>query len=203
MFSFSPTILIIIITAIISYIAFNNGKLMGELIFHPPAVQQKKQWYRFVTCGFIHADFQHLIFNMLTLYFFGTVVEEYYQMTLGSFGFYTFYLLAIIVSEIPSYIKNRNNSRYYSLGASGGVSAVVFSYILFAPWQWFTFPPIPAILYGVGYLIYSVYMSKKQKDNINHDAHFWGAIFGIVFTIILNPKVIDYFLDQITHPKLP
>ena len=124
-------------------------------------------------------------------------------MTLGSFGFYTFYLLAIIVSEIPSYIKNRNNSRYYSLGASGGVSAVVFSYILFAPWQWFTFPPIPAILYGVGYLIYSVYMSKKQKDNINHDAHFWGAIFGIVFTIILNPKVIDYFLDQITHPKLP
>jgi membrane associated rhomboid family serine protease len=197
------TIIIIAITCLVSFGAFKNDKIKSDLIMWPPAISRQKQWYRFVTSGFIHADMQHLFFNMFTLYFFGRAIEELYKNYLGSFGFYIFYIMAIIISEIPSYVKNRNNSSYASLGASGGVSAVVFSYILLAPWSWFQFPPLPAIIYGIGYLVYTVYMSKKQSDNINHDAHFWGAIFGVTFTLLLDKNILPYFLNQLMHPHGP
>jgi len=121
----------------------------------------------------------------------------------GPLGFWGLYLGGILVSDIPSYLKNRNNSAYASLGASGGVSSVVFAFILFSPWSWFTFPPVPAIVYGIGYLVYCVYMGKRGGDNINHDAHFWGALYGVVFTIIAQPKIGGYFLDQLMHPQWP
>ncbi|MES1214951.1 MAG: rhomboid family intramembrane serine protease [Bacteroidota bacterium] len=199
----SITIIIIIITCVISLGGFNNHKIMNDLIFYPPAIKEQNQWYRFLTNGFLHTDYQHLFFNMFTLYFFGRAIEPLYAVHLGKFGFLFFYLAGIIVSGIPSYIKHRNDYDYRSLGASGGVSAVVFAYILMAPWSWFTFPPIPAILYGILYLFYSVYMSKKGTDNINHDAHFWGAIFGVVFTLIMEPSLLTFFLQQITHPRGP
>jgi membrane associated rhomboid family serine protease len=169
---------------------------------YPPAVG-RGQFYRLLTSGFIHADYNHLIFNMLTLYFFGGPVEKIMTGVIGKFGFLALYLGGIIISDIPSYIKHRNNSHYASLGASGGVSSVMFAFILFAPWTWFSFPPVPAIVYGVGYLVYCIYMGKKGGDNINHDAHFWGALFGIVFVLINSPEMASYFLDQLMHPKGP
>ncbi len=197
------TIIIIIITVLVSFGGFNNQKVMNDLIFYPPAITKQNQWYRFITSGFLHADYSHLFFNMFTLYFFGRGMESFYNAYMGKFGFLIFYIAAIIVSGIPSFIKHRNDHYYRSLGASGGVSAVVFSYILFAPWDWFTFPPIPAIVYAILYIIYSIYMSRKGGDNINHDAHLWGAAFGVAFTLAMEPRLIDFFLKQIAHPKGP
>ena len=199
---FSQTLIIIIFTALTSILAFNNQKLYGDLIMYPPAVN-KGQYYRLLTSGFIHADFNHLIFNMLTLYFFGKTVENAMGTIIGKYGFLALYLGGIIVSDIPSYLKNRTNHHYASLGASGGVSSVVFSFIMFAPWAWFAFPPVPAIVYGIGYLFYCVYMGKKGGDGINHDAHFWGALYGVVFTLINEPKMAAYFLNQLMHPQGP
>jgi len=198
----SQTIIIVIITAITSLIAFNNQKIYGDLIMYPPAIN-RGQYYRLLTSGFIHADYNHLIFNMLTLYFFGKFVEGAMGAVIGQYGFLALYLGGIIISDIPSYLKNRNNSHYASLGASGGVSAVVFAFIMFAPWAWFAFPPVPAIVYGIGYLFYCIYMGKKGGDNINHDAHFWGALYGILFTLINEPRMGAYFLDQLMHPQGP
>jgi membrane associated rhomboid family serine protease len=197
------TLIIIIITVLISFGGFNNQKIMNDLIFYPPAITKQHQWYRFITSGFLHADYMHLFFNMFTLYFFGTGMEGLYNAYLGPAGFLIFYLAAIIVSGIPSFIKHRNDFYYRSLGASGGVSAVVFAYVLFAPWNWFTFPPLPAIIYAVLYVWYSIYMAKKGSDNINHDAHLWGAAFGVAFTLAMDPKILDYFLSQVTHPQGP
>nr|HQV06693.1 rhomboid family intramembrane serine protease [Chitinophagaceae bacterium] len=155
------TLIIIIITVIISLGGFSRPQVMNDLIFYPPAITQQNQWYRFITSGFLHADYTHLFFNMLTLYFFGSGMEKFYDAQIGKLGFLIFYLAGIIVSSIPTYIKHRNDAGYRSLGASGGVSAVVFAYVLFAPWSWFTFPPLPAVVYAVIYIYYSVYMSKK------------------------------------------
>ncbi len=198
----TQTLILIVITGIVSLTAFNNRKTFNDLMMYPPAIE-KGQFYRFLTSGFIHADYNHLIFNMLTLYFFGRAVESVMGEISGKLGFLALYLGGIIVSDIPSYLKNRHNSSYASIGASGGVSSVVFAYILFAPWQWFAFPPVPAIVYGAGYLAYCVYMSKKGSDGINHDAHFWGAIYGIVFTIINEPKLASFFVNQLMHPHGP
>ena len=198
----SQTLILIIITAIISITAFGNRKIYDDLIMYPPAVNRGQYW-RLLTSGFIHADYQHLLFNMLTLYFFGEAVEKVMQQIAGPLGFWVLYLGGILISDFPSYLKNRTNSAYASLGASGGVSSVVFAFILFSPWSWFTFPPVPAIVYGIGYLFYCMYMSKRGGDNINHDAHFWGALYGIVFTIIAEPKIGTYFLDQLMHPQWP
>ena len=199
----SITIIIIIITVLVSLGGFNNPKIMNDLIFYPPAIKEQNQWYRFISNGFLHADYSHLFFNMFTLYFFGRSMESLYAVYLGKFGFLFFYIAAIIVSGIPSYIKHRNDSTYRSLGASGGVSAVVFAYILMAPWAWFTFPPLPAILYGIAYLWYCVYMDKKGGGNINHNAHLWGALYGVAFTLINEPRVGAYFLNQLMHPQGP
>ena len=198
----SQTLIIIILTAITSFLAFSNQKLYGDLIMYPPAIN-KGQYYRLLTSGFIHADYSHLIFNMLTLYFFGKFVEEAMGSIIGRYGFLALYLGGIIISDIPSFLKNRNNSHYASLGASGGVSSVVFAFILFAPWAWFAFPPVPAIVYGIGYLVYCVYMGKKGGDRVNHDAHFWGALYGVVFTIINEPRIGAYFINQLMHPQGP
>ena len=198
----SQSLIIIILTVLVSVAAFNSQKVYDDLILYPPAVNRGQYW-RLLTSGFIHADFQHLLFNMLTLYFFGAAIEGMMRTVAGPLGFWGLYIGGILVSDLPSYLKNRHNDRYSSLGASGGVSSVVFAFILFAPWSWFTFPPVPAVVYGVGYLWYCVYMSKRGGDNINHDAHFWGALYGVVFTIIAEPKVLNFFLSELIHPKGP
>jgi membrane associated rhomboid family serine protease len=202
---FDITLTIIIVTCVITLTGFKNGKVVDELIFWPPAINQKHQYYRFITCGLIHADYMHLIFNMLTLYFFGTFMEAHYQGELGLQKWYylALYIGALIVSNIPTYLKHRNDYNYRSLGASGAVSAVLFAFILLYPWQRIVVLvfPVPAIVYGVLFLIYSAYMSRKGGDNVNHDAHFYGALFGILFTIAVSPNVAGEFWNKLIHPR--
>ncbi len=201
---FTITVAIIIITAIISFIAFSSEKIINDLIFWPPMIKEKNQYYRFITSGLIHADIPHLAFNMITLYFFGRLVEEYlFIPRIGKTGYLLFYIAGIIVSEIPSYIRHRNNYSYRSLGASGAVTAVLFSFILLAPWQtiYVFFLPVPAIIFAALYVGYSIYMDRKGGDNVNHSAHLWGAAWGVLFTIFMEPDIINRFLDQLMRPN--
>ena len=200
---FTITIAIIIITAIISFTAFNNEKITNDLIFWPPMIKEKHQYYRFITSGFIHADIAHLAFNMITLYFFGRAMEMFFIAKIGKIGFLLFYIAGIIVSEIPSFIKHRDNYQYRSLGASGAVTAVLFSFILLAPWQtlYVFFLPVPAIIFAALYVGYSIYMDRKGGDNVNHSAHLWGAVWGVAFTILMEPNVLSHFLNQLMKPS--
>ncbi|HEU4552984.1 MAG TPA: rhomboid family intramembrane serine protease [Chitinophaga sp.] len=197
------SLVIIIITCIISITAFNRPDEIDKLSMWPYMVREHNQYYRFITGGLVHADYMHLGFNMLTLWFFGRNIEIIFQQLFGNkIYFLLFYVLALIVSDIPSYIRHRNNYSYRSIGASGAVSAVVFAAILFQPWATILVFVIPmwAILYGVLFLGYSVYMSRRGGDGINHDAHFWGAIFGVLFPLVLKwDVVVPVFMYQITH----
>ncbi len=201
---FSISLVIIIVTCLVSYTALKNYDQLDKMSLQPYMVKNYRQYYRFITSGFVHADFQHLIFNMLTLFFFGPAIERLFMQLFQSKVVYIlYYLLGIIVANIPSYIKHRNNSNYSSLGASGAISAVVFTAIMIDPWNtiYFFFIPIPAVIYGVLFLALSAYMSRKGGDNINHDAHMWGALFGIVFPLIFHPELGTYFLHMLMQPR--
>jgi membrane associated rhomboid family serine protease len=207
----SITIIIIIITALVSFTAFSNQKIVDDLIFYPPAVANQNQWYRFFSCGLIHADIPHLAFNMLSLYFFGPHVENAFLSVFGEKGkaFYLLmYITAFAVSLLPTYFKNKNNYHYRSLGASGAVSAVVFAFILFYPLQGLGLFFIPifiaGFLFGIIYLVISHYMEKKGGDNINHSAHIWGSIYGVAFIIVMarlfsDTPVLSDFINQIMN----
>lgn len=186
----SITVIIIIITAIISFTAFSSDKVMNDLIFYPPAVTYHKQYYRFITCGFIHADIGHLAFNMISFYLFGGFVEDKFLEIFGNGGrllYILLYVLALIVSILPTYFKNRNNQSYRSLGASGAVSAVVFAGLMIAPYVkvgFFIIPPIiPGFVFGPLYLIISAWLDRKGGDNINHSAHIWGHCSALLFSL--------------------
>lgn len=196
------TTAIIIITVIISIAAWQSRPLLERLIFYPPAVQ-RGQYDRLLTHGFIHADGMHLLFNMFTLYFFGRAIERFYINKFGSLGFVAFYVLAIVVAIIPSYLRHKNNARYRSLGASGAVSAVLFAYILFTPWSTlylFAIVPIPAIVFAIAYVGYSIWADRQHGGSINHSAHLFGAAFGVVATIIIEPSIVLYFIEKLLNP---
>lgn len=202
---FTITLSIIVLTCLISATAFNNSKILDDLIFWPPAISIRHQYYRFVTCGLIHADIMHLAFNMITLYFFGRQIEARWMGELGlpHYVYLVLYVGALIAANIPTYIKRRDDYNYRSLGASGAVCAVLFAFILLKPWAMLQviIIPIPAIIYAFLFLGYSVYMSKRGGDNVNHDAHFWGALFGIVFTLAVRPSVMTTFINELSHPR--
>ena len=203
---YSITTIIIVLTSIISFLAFNNPRLMDALIFWPPAVSMRHQYYRFISCGLIHANIMHLAFNMITLYFFGKALESYYMGILGlqHYFFTILYFTALVVANIPSYFKQYDNYNYRSLGASGAVCAVMFAFILISPWerlQLFFYIPMPAIIYAVLFLGYSIYMSRRGGDRVNHDAHLWGALFGVLFTIAVHPSVVSSFLNELSQPR--
>ena len=199
------TTYILIVTTLVSFFAFNNIELRQKLIFNPFIIRSKNEYYRFITSGFIHADWGHLILNMLVLFFFSFTIESYYlqlfdNKVMAKYYFLFLYSGGLIVSDLPSYFKHKDNYYYNSLGASGATSSVLFAYILFKPWAmlyFFGIIPIPAIIFGVGYLWYSTHMSKKAIDNINHDAHFYGAIWGILFTLIIKPEVGLIFINKL------
>lgn len=199
-----PLALLIILaaTCIVSFMAFSNRRLMDDLILWPPAVERKHEYYRLLTYGLVHADGSHLLFNMLTLYFFGRQMAPIYDAELGVFGFALFYLGGLLVSILPTYLKNRRNSNYYSLGASGAVSAVLFGYILLAPWSRIIVfvIPMPAIIYAVLYTAYSIYMDHRGSDHINHSAHLWGAGYGVLFTLLMDRQVLPHFLGALSRP---
>jgi membrane associated rhomboid family serine protease len=201
----SITIIIIIITAVISFMAFSNHELMDKLIFYPPDISQRKQWYRFFSNGLIHADIGHLAFNMLSLYFFGDLVNQAFSQIFGNSGtllYLLMYVSALAVCLIPTYMSNKENYYYRSLGASGAVSAVIFAGILLfpqAPLSFFFLPlQIPGFIFGPLYLIISAYLAKRGGTHINHSAHLWGALYGIAFVIVLSLALHTGF-NPITH----
>lgn len=194
---------IIGITVLISYLGFQNHELASKLQFNAAQIIHRKEYYRLVSHAFIHAGWAHLGVNMLVLYFFGRNIEQYFGFYFGRSATAYFVLLyfgGILASNLWSLIKNRNNYYYNAVGASGAVSAVLFATIFFNPWEplyLFAVLPIPGILFAAGYLFYSYQMSKKQKDNVAHDAHFLGAVFGFIFPILLKPSLFDRFIDQL------
>lgn len=196
---------IIIITVIISVSAFYNPNLLDKWIFFPYRIFHEKQYYRFITSGFLHANWMHLIINMFVLWSFSQNVESYYKAYFGMKGIYYYlllYLAAIVISDFTTFIKNKDNPYYRGLGASGAVSAVVFASILFNPMGqlliWGVLP-IPAVLFGILYLVFSAYYAKSSQGNINHDAHFYGAVFGFLYTLLLKPGLFLDFIEQIKN----
>jgi len=184
----SLTIIICVVTVMVSYNAFSNRELFSKLLFRPVSVSRQGEYYRFLTSGFVHADTNHLFINMFVLYMFGSDMERVFMRLFGdSMGLIVFIVLyfgAIILSSVPTYFKHENNAYYSAVGASGGTSAIVFASVVFNPWGWFLIPPLPALFFAIGYLYYSSYMEKKGTDNIGHGAHFWGAVYGLMITIV-------------------
>lgn len=191
----SVTFYLIAINTIVSLAAlYVVPKIIEWGYLKPFRVVRKHTWYELVTSGFLHINFAHLFVNMFTLYFFGSVMER----VLGPEYFLGLYLTGLIVAGIPSVIKFRNNEYYATLGASGAVGAVLFSFIFLFPMEsiyLFLVPvPIPAFVFAIAYLIYSMYESKQARGKINHEAHIAGALWGIVYLVMFVPNSIDHVL---------
>ena len=200
----SATLVIVALTVLVSWRGFNDRALLERLILWPPAVERGKQYDRLLGYGFVHADWQHLLFNMITLFFFGRLIEQVIVQLTGSWLTYPlFYLTALVVSILPSYLRNQGNRNYFSLGASGAVSAVLFAFILIQPWSliFVFFIPAPAILYAVFYVGYSIWMDRRGGDRINHSAHLAGAAFGVMFMLAMEPRLFNVFIDQLLNPR--
>ncbi|MDN3687300.1 rhomboid family intramembrane serine protease [Cyclobacterium jeungdonense] len=205
----SLTIIVIAITCLVSYYGWNNPAFLQKQLFTPYLIQRNKSYERFVTSGFIHKDGTHLLFNMFTFYFFGNVVEQYlmykFGQGMGALAFIGFYLLAIIVADIPTYLKEKDNPSYHALGASGGTSATVFASIVLMPLSdicIFGIFCLPGFILGLLFLGYAFYKGKMGDDAINHDAHFYGAVFGIAVIVLISPQNALYFWEEIKSFRL-
>ena len=199
------TYIIIGITCLVSFAAFNDPEIKGKYIFNAYLINHKRQWYRFFTHAVLHADIPHLLFNMMTLYFFGPFVESVFVAIFGKIQGEFFYILlyvsSIIMSSYYSFEKHKEDMYYNALGASGAVCAILFAYIIINPMSsiFLMFIPIgiPGFLFGILYLVLSSYLAKRGQDNIGHDAHFWGGVYGVVFTIAIHFQFLGLFVDQV------
>ncbi len=196
--------IIIAITVFVSISAFNNREWMSKMQFNAYLINNRKEWHRFLSYGLVHADFMHLFINMFVFYSFGSVVIQYFQQLFGMQGWLYFILLyvgGLAFSTLFDFGRHKHNFYYNAVGASGAVAAIVFASILLQPMgkiYLFLIPiGIPAFIFGILYLIFSAYMARRSQDNIGHDAHFWGAVFGFVFTILLKPGLFLRFFDRI------
>lgn len=200
------TLIIIGFTCLVSYSALKDRSTFEKLKHYPYQETRTKEYFRLLSAGFVHGDYIHLAINMYVLWMFGGIVEQsfgvIYGVNMGRIVFMVMYLLNIIAASIPTLLKHKNNPQFASVGASGAVSGLVFIYIVlmpYAPLQFIFLPglKIPAILLGVGYLIYSSYAAKKARTRIDHVAHFYGAIFGIAFLWITKPEYIGHFFTKL------
>jgi len=190
------------ITTIVSIWAFSRPDIFDRLKFNPYAIKHSRQGWRFFSYALIHANWPHLLINMFVLFFFGRFIENVFTQLFGGKGVLFFILLyagGVLFSVLFEYRKNLNNYYYSAVGASGAVSAIVFSYILINPLGtiYLYFLPMPAIIFGILYLIYSAYMAKKAGDNVGHSAHFWGSVFGVAYTLILEPRLAGHFFSTL------
>jgi membrane associated rhomboid family serine protease len=203
------TYILIAFTALISIPAFKNSDWFYRLQFNPYQVYHRRQWYRLFTHGFLHANWTHLLVNMLVLFFFGPRVDYYIQQYFDpriavwhNAIFVVYYFAAIGIASVTSLFRHKNDPWYNAVGASGAVSAVLFTFIFFNPWELIYFYgviPVPGIIMGVLYLIYSHYMSRRESDNVNHDAHLSGALFGFVFPLLIDISLIHGFVARLAN----
>ena len=199
------TLATIALTCLVSISAFTNRVLYSKMLFNPSIIRTNKEWYRFLTHALLHADWIHLAMNMYVLYMFGSIVEEIFMMEFGTIKgevfFFLLYFISIFASAIPSFEKHKNDFYYNAVGASGAVSAVVFSSILLVPQMslslMFIPIPIPAPVFGILYLVYCWYAANHAKDNVAHDVHYWGSLFGVVFTIIVLPSTAGQLIEAV------
>jgi membrane associated rhomboid family serine protease len=195
---------ILIATTLVSIACFNNPRLFYSLAFSSYRAARHGEWYRVITHGFVHADWTHLIVNMFTFYSFGVYIESIFaNIGHGRWAFVLLYFGGMAVASAHDLLKRRGDPDYFSVGASGAVSAVLFSAIFFHPWSkiyLFAIIPMPGILFGVAYLWYCHYMARGANDGINHNAHLYGALYGFLFPAFLEPSLVHHFLDQLLHP---
>ena len=199
------TILIIIVNVIVSVYAFQKPNLIHQFSFNPYQIRTHNQYYRFVTSGFLHGDWYHLLFNMFSFYSFGCILEDYFSNIFGMYGQFMFlalYFLGLILSDLPSFFSHPNAKQYHSIGASGAVSSIVYACIILNPLggiRLFMLPfDIPGFIFGGIYLLFCQYQSKQMTDNINHNAHFWGALVGVAFMAISHPISMVDFITAIS-----
>lgn len=201
MFQAAPvaTVLFFFTIAVSLYGLLRDDRIVTAWMLRPYEFVYDRRWYTILMSGFVHNDIMHLAFNMLTFFFFGFQLER----MLGPVPFAIVYLASIVLSDVPTVLEHYHDSRYASLGASGGIAAILFSYILFDPMAkmyLFFFPiGIPAFLYALLFLAYSYFSDRNRYDNINHSAHLWGAISGILLTVVLSDYIRASFLDGVRH----
>lgn len=199
----SITLVIVIVTALISIQGFSRPGIIEKLKHSPYLEVRNNEWYRLITSGFVHGGWLHLLINMFVFYGFGELIELHFVEFFGNTGRFLFlamYILSIAAGDLPTLLRNRDNPQYASVGASGAVSAIVFIYIILYPWKMlylYGILPIPAIIGGVAYLIYSSWASRQQHSRIDHLAHFYGAVFGVVFMIALKPSLAVDFVQKL------
>lgn len=193
--------LIIALNVLISFTCFSNAGLFYKLALSPYRVIKNNEWYRLLTHGFVHADTTHLLVNMFTFWCFGTYMEQLFEMAgFNTVSYIGLYFGGMIMASLHDLISQRNNPNYLSVGASGAVSAILFASVVFDPWgkiYLFAILPIPGILFAVLYLVYCRYMAQKGEDNINHNAHFYGAIYGFLYPIVLSPGLLLLFISRL------
>ncbi len=191
------TLLILLITVVTSIRAWNDVSLFNRFILYPYQMARDKSWYRTITSGLIHGDTWHLAFNMISFYSFSAGMYGL-ERVMGSPQLLVFYLVSLILSDLTTVLRHKDNPAYRALGASGAVSAVVLASIMNNPDSkliMLMFPvPIPGWLFGILYIAYSQYASKNAKDNIGHEAHLWGAIVGLVLAWIMSPQIRENFM---------
>lgn len=199
----SINLLLLVSIGVVSYFAFSNNTLFNQLLFRPYTIVREQQWYRFLTSAWVHGGYFHLFVNLFVLYGFGNVLENYFTLWFEGAGkllYLLLFLISVVLSHISTYVKNLDNYTYASVGASGGVSGVLFATILLEPLRnlyLFALIPIPGIVFGILYLIYSQRMASNSNDNINHEAHFYGALAGMLVLVIAKPAVVPAFFEQL------
>jgi membrane associated rhomboid family serine protease len=200
----NATLILVIVSVLVSLLCFNDRDWFNRLKHYPVVEYRNKEYYRWLTSGFVHGDYMHLFINMFVLHEFGTIVEQYLVLYFGTITgtalYVGTYLMIIVMGDIPTYFKNKENPYFSSVGASGGVSGIIFIFILLNPWSMlglFAIIPVPAIVFGVMYLWYSTWASNKQRDMIDHEAHFYGAIAGMCIAFIIRPAIFPEFLSKL------
>ncbi len=195
------TIGLVVVTCIISYMALNKPQLLNQLCHNPHAESRNGEYYRLLSAGFVHGSFPHLAINMFVLFQFGQIIETVFSQmfgaTMSNIVFLIFYITAVIFANVGTYVMHKDNPRFTSVGASGVTSAILFIYAMLDPWQMFAFPPVPAIVFAVLYVVYSTWASTNRKDNIDHLAHLFGGVYGVIFLFVSYPDSISIFLERL------
>jgi len=205
----SITLSLLIITGLISYRGLSDNRIVESLKHHPYSEHKNKEYYRLLSSGFVHGSMRHLLINCFVLYMFGTQIESVFKSIFGDLlgvgMFILLYLTSIVISDLPTLFKHKHNYNYAALGASGATSAIVMIYCMLDPWAWFLYPPAPAIIVGVGYIAYSIWADKtNRQDGIGHSAHLYGAVYGILFIAISKVQILGYFFSKLLEgPSMP